>query len=67
MTPTEAEYRESAWCNPFSSGLLFCVAMEAWREATVGEHTDAQQFDSNITAAIHAGEWLDRVFADHKR
>jgi hypothetical protein len=66
MILTNHQYTRSAWHNGYHSGLCYRISLEAWEAATTVAQTNGQAFDDNITAAIHAGEWLDKAIETYR-
>ena len=67
MTPTNDEYIIAAFCEAVTNDVDNRITWEALSSATGIELAEGMhelrgvQFDANITAAIQAGDWLDRV------
>jgi hypothetical protein len=66
MNLTSHQYQRAAWHNGIHSGLSFRISLEAWEAATRADSTNGRQFDNNVTAAIQASEWLDRVVMSYR-
>lgn len=67
MTPTSADYTIAAFCEAVTNDLQNRVTWEAVKHAMQGAKINGPQFDANVSAAIQAGEWLDRAVERYKR
>lgn len=61
MTPTNEEYVIAAFCEAVTNDLDNQVTWFAVQKSSNGRTFNGRLFDSNITAAIQAGEWLDNA------
>lgn len=66
MTPTNEDYTIAAFCEAVTNDLDNRVTWYALQNARNGMHPNGKQFDDNVTAAIQAGEWLDRAVERYK-
>lgn len=61
MTPTNEEYVIAAFLEAVTNDLDNRITWFAIATASADASLNGKQFDNNITAAIQAGEWLDRA------
>jgi hypothetical protein len=69
LNPTNEDYTIAAFCEAVTNDLDNRVTWFALMSASsgIGGHrVDGMKFDNNVTAAIRAGEWLDRAVMNHR-
>lgn len=66
MTPTNEEYTVAAFCEAVKNDLQNRITWCAIEHASNGARINGQKFDNNISAAIQAGEWLDRAVESYR-